>query len=164
MVNHKKLRTPKIKYWAILLLASGLLILIYESNVTAETVIPRKESPLDIIKTPLKLDRMNLVDRLDLLEESQNPPSNLIRKSDNIEQSKETYTILIEYIVLAFLACFFVFVLIYIIRDHMVLSRDKWIQRYAVPKYEYPSDSLSNTSLQTNAKSTSNKKNFPPSH
>ena len=157
MLTQEKLRTPKTKYRAIQLLAVGLLIFMYDSNLTAETIVPEKNKTLVRSKTTLKNDQMNLVDRVDLIKESkkyksQIPPPNII---DNIEYSKGNYSIIFAYIILGLFACLFVFSIIYIIHDIRVLSRREWIQRSGEPEHEYQPDSLTNLSLQTNAKSTS---------
>ena len=136
MFTNKKFSTSKNNYWITLLLALGVLILTYGSNVAAENIVPQKERALDIGKTPLKIDQMNLIDRSDLSEESQTLPPNIIRKSDNNGHSEGNLSILFLYIVLGFLACLSAYALIYIIHDHMVLSRRKWIQRYAEPEYD----------------------------
>ena len=149
----------KNKYWIINLLVLGVLILLYAPSVTAETLMPQKTRSIDLNKTPLKNEKHSVPDQVDLLKESEKDDSqfhspNINHESQSYEYSKGIYSNLFVGVIVGLLPCLILFLLIYVIRYYLGLSRYRWIKRYAGSGYECLTDSTSNLSLQTNAKST----------
>ena len=87
LFTQEKLSTSKAKYWAIRLLAVGLLIFMYNSNLTAETVIPQKYKTLDTSKEAIGIEQTNLLKESEKYNSQAAHPI-IIRESDNIEHSK----------------------------------------------------------------------------